>query len=624
MKASVFILVLIFALAGTKISYAQNIVISDDDGYSAHASAMLDVKSVDKGLLIPRMTSVQRTGISVPATGLLVFDTTENSFYYYNGTAWTRLSTGQLWTKNGTDVYLTDVDNNVGIGTISPGQKLIVKADATNGIDESIFAVVNSAGDTVFAVYPEGVRIWVNDDGSKATGSRGGFAVGGVSPAKGETYEFLRVTPDSVRVYIDESYAYTKETGSRGGFAVGGFSPSKGLTDNYLFVQDDSTRVYVADSIAGFGIASIESGSNQSFLNLSTENYFIGHESGAGNITGKYNVFLGYQSGMMNSNGDDNLFLGYRTGVYNIMGHRNIFLGRESGEMNNSGSENIFMGYHSGRNNQTGERNIFIGYRSGFSNLGGAGDEGSFNTFLGVESGLGNNSGESNTFIGYQCGYGNTNGQHNTYVGRWAGQNNNGSYNVYLGTEAGRYTTNQSYRLHIDARNSTGYEEPLIYGEFDARVVVIDGDHATIPGGYPNLKFVVNGNSYGNNWFTPSDRNLKTDILPISDPLDKVMNLNGVSFSWKDTEKYGDERQIGFIAQDTKKVIPEVVAEGESWAINYAPVTALLVEAMKEQQKQIEDLKQENLKLKAEVERISELEKKIQMLDDQLNVKANK
>ena len=50
-------------------TYAQNAVITDDDGYTANPSAMLEVKSLDKGLLIPRMTETQRLAISSPANG---------------------------------------------------------------------------------------------------------------------------------------------------------------------------------------------------------------------------------------------------------------------------------------------------------------------------------------------------------------------------------------------------------------------------------------------------------------------------------------------------------------------------------------------------------------------------
>ena len=52
------------------------------------ATAMLDIVSAAKGLLMPRMTTVQRTGITTPATGLQVYDTTTNTFWYFNGTVW--------------------------------------------------------------------------------------------------------------------------------------------------------------------------------------------------------------------------------------------------------------------------------------------------------------------------------------------------------------------------------------------------------------------------------------------------------------------------------------------------------------------------------------------------------
>src|SRR3546814_2715503 len=58
------------------------------------ASAVLDLTSTERGMLVPRMTSAQRSAISSPATGLLVYDTDVNSFWFYNGTAWTNISAG--------------------------------------------------------------------------------------------------------------------------------------------------------------------------------------------------------------------------------------------------------------------------------------------------------------------------------------------------------------------------------------------------------------------------------------------------------------------------------------------------------------------------------------------------
>nr|MBP6681304.1 hypothetical protein [Saprospiraceae bacterium] len=61
--------------------YTQGVGINTDNS-APDASAILDVKSTDKGILVPRVTSVQRTGIASPAVGLLVFDTDTESFWY--------------------------------------------------------------------------------------------------------------------------------------------------------------------------------------------------------------------------------------------------------------------------------------------------------------------------------------------------------------------------------------------------------------------------------------------------------------------------------------------------------------------------------------------------------------
>jgi trimeric autotransporter adhesin len=251
-----YLLIIIVLFFGS--IHAQNIVITDDDSYTANSSAMLDVKSITKGLLIPRLTSTQRTSIVSPAVGLVVFDTSVNGFYYWNGSAWTNLTSGIasgiLGFTSPNQVYLTNNSYRFGVGTNNPFGKMEVKSDASIGLETPIFQVINNNGDTVFAVYQSGVRVNVQDDPGKASGSKGGFAVGGFSPSKGSfTNEFLRVTPDSVRVYIEDDPA--KASGSKGGFAVGGFSPSKTTVVNYMDITPD--------------------------------NYFIGHESGLNTVPGQ-------------------------------------------------------------------------------------------------------------------------------------------------------------------------------------------------------------------------------------------------------------------------------------------------------------------------------------------------
>ena len=108
---------MLFFLAGA-ISYAQ-VGISNDNS-DPDPSAMLDVKSTSKGILVPRMTIAERNAISSPASGLLVF-CTDNSHYFSNkGTPavpnWIMISS--QWLNNGNNIYFNS--GNVGIGVASP------------------------------------------------------------------------------------------------------------------------------------------------------------------------------------------------------------------------------------------------------------------------------------------------------------------------------------------------------------------------------------------------------------------------------------------------------------------------------------------------------------------------
>ncbi|MEI6748882.1 MAG: hypothetical protein WCM93_06955, partial [Bacteroidota bacterium] len=85
--AVVFILILQIQL------FAQNVGINDD-GSTPNNSAMLDVKSTGKGLLIPRMTQTQREAIGSPATGLMVFQTDGTKGFYYYETTWKLIGSG--------------------------------------------------------------------------------------------------------------------------------------------------------------------------------------------------------------------------------------------------------------------------------------------------------------------------------------------------------------------------------------------------------------------------------------------------------------------------------------------------------------------------------------------------
>jgi|GEM_PF-1918242 hypothetical protein len=86
-----------------------------------HNSAVLDVQSTSKGMLIPRMSSAQRSSITSPATGLLVFDTNTESFWFKSAGNWIELidTSNNAWKTNGANTYL-GATGNIGIGTSTP------------------------------------------------------------------------------------------------------------------------------------------------------------------------------------------------------------------------------------------------------------------------------------------------------------------------------------------------------------------------------------------------------------------------------------------------------------------------------------------------------------------------
>jgi hypothetical protein len=98
-------LFLLVILTSNTLFFAQNVGINTT---SPHTSAALDITATNKGMLVPRLTTTQRTNISSPATGLLVFDTSLNQFYFYNGTAWAAIPLSN-WAK------IQDTDDNTSV-----------------------------------------------------------------------------------------------------------------------------------------------------------------------------------------------------------------------------------------------------------------------------------------------------------------------------------------------------------------------------------------------------------------------------------------------------------------------------------------------------------------------------
>ena len=133
---------------------------------------------------------------------------------------------------------------------------------------------------------------------------------------------------------------------------------------------------------------------------------------------------------------------------------------------------------------------------------------------------------------------------------------------------------------------------------------------------YFNNNVAVNGAVTATSCCGASDLRLKRDIVPLRNALSKVLDLSGVQFRW-DEEPQKENWQvpdsnthIGLIAQEVEEVLPEVVhADGRGYkSVEYDKLTTLLVEAVKEQQKQIEE---QRSALEAQASRIAALEEMV-------------
>ncbi len=144
-----------------------------------------------------------------------------------------------------------------------------------------------------------------------------------------------------------------------------------------------------------------------------------------------------------------------------------------------------------------------------------------------------------------------------------------------------RFQTNNTSRLTIDTDGDIGIGTTAPDQALD---VIGTIQSSSLLGGATNLTVDASGNIIRD----PSDINLKTNIVDIDNALEKVLQLHGVSYEWKDKERFGEQVEIGFIAQEVDVVVPEVVRKGgDYWSLNTRNLIAVVVEAIKEMWKTI-------------------------------------
>lgn len=365
----------------------------------AHASAILDVESTDKGMLVPRMDKTQRVAIAAPATGLLVFQNGPDSigFHYYNGTAW-------IWLpgSNSIDTIAWKTTGNTG----------------TN-INSHFFGTTDNVP-LSFRQNNTWLGRWDKTTGNYMIGDSAGIKItSGVNNTSVGAKTLFENTTAYGNVAMGNNALQNNRTGVRN-TAVG---------DSALYTQSyNPGGTYLSDNTA--------LGSKAMFYNqpISTgtgvKNVAIGNEAMYLNTTGSENVAIGVSALRENTTGAGNTAVGRSANRLSKAGIANSYFGYASGYRDSTGSYNTGLGSYALYNHQTGDRNTAVGYGALNSD-----SSGGYNTAIGMLAGYNADTADMATSVGYAALYYNQR-DHTTALGAYAGfQNSRSSTNITQGIE---------------------------------------------------------------------------------------------------------------------------------------------------------------------------------------------
>lgn len=326
------------------------------------------------------------------------------------------------------------------------------------------------------------------------------------------------------------------------------------------------------------------------FANTNNDNSFFGWSAGQANTTGNRNSYLGKGAGLKNKTGTDNTIVGIEAGEENTA-NDNSFFGSRSGNGNTTGTRNAYFGAYSGAINDTTSDNSLFGYSAGIVS------RGSSNSFFGSNAGAKNITGFANSLFGFEAGNATSGGFNNSFFGRGAGKANiDGSSNTALGAFAEFDSANLSFATAIGAGAHVGASNTVVLGR-SSDAVQVPGTLVVNNLGTVGLTSVCR-NALNQISVCSSSLRYKTNIQPFIGGLSVLNRLRPITFDWKQ----GGLHDVGFGAEDVAQVEPLLVIhndQGEVEGVKYDRITAVLVNAVKEQQEQIRQQQTEIQSLKA-------------------------
>ena len=351
-------------------------------------------------------------------------------------------------------------------------------------------------------------------------------------------------------------------------------------------------------------------------------NTAVGLQALYSNTVGTYNTATGYQALYTNASSEsalssDNTADGAQALYFNTTGTANTASGFQAMYNNSIGFFNTADGYQALYQANGGNENTATGYRALYSaSIGGgntatgyqalyANNSGNYNTAVGAGA-MAHNLFADNTGVGYEAlvaatatdnvaiGYiaavSDTVGGQNTVVGSQSlGSNTTGNDITCVGFMCDTASDGLSNATAIGAHAVVGQSNSLVLGGTGAYAVKVGIGTAE-----PTAILTIGrgaGHPVSDSWETYSSRRWKTNIQTLPNALAKVEQLRGVTYDLKDSGKH----EIGVIAEEVGAVVPELVSYEvngkDARGVDYSRLTALLIEATKQQQKEIEQQK---------------------------------
>lgn len=592
----------------SSLTQAQGIAINED-GSSAHPNAVLDVKSTNKGMLIPRMTQAERLAIFPTATptakGMLVYqtDTPQEGFWYYDGSTWIYLnpgsgSAGWLLLGNG---GTSETNNFVGT-TDDTGLNFRVNNQRAGRLgrenDKNTFLGLRSGNpSTVF------------DQQNTFIGFEAGTScnLGQFNTAVGAN-ALRNTTISSHNVAVGASALLNNTSG---GFntAVGFEALRNNTTSNNTAVGYEALRNNTGgDNNTGIGASALRE-----------------------NTIGGNNTAVGVDA-LYKNNGSGNTAVGKDALRETTSGFWNAAVGVSALRANTTGAGNVAMGYDALRNATMGNDNVAVGSTAMFNNTTG-GD----NTAVGANALRDNTTAGKNTAVGKNALRNVTSGENNTAIGFEAGYHSNGAITLNNCTFVGAGSFTNTNRTNVTMLGSG-----IAPAQNTSDNQVLLGNTAVT-----QIRAQVSSiTAY-------SDSRFKHNISQDVKGLDFIMRLRPVSYNtnpeilhqiWGTPEDFlknidhsqiKQTRFVGLLAQEVEQAMKESGYtdfpgidiprnEKEVYALRYVDFIMPLIKAVQEQQQIIENQQQtiqaleaRAAQLEAIAEELSRLKAQVQLLQAQ-------